>query len=1142
MATIDLTNIVTNGSFETNVNGWSGFMTNGQGTQSTLAPLRVANNTPAPVHGETGLWCAEMGTKTQGLVYINPTTPIPTIAGHKYYVRARVSLRGSTVPGVTTGCTVVHGTGVPIRGVALPPPLFDGLQTPNIVDWNLIDTIWTADIFGLNMRFIWQQTGNMGNNETYGRVDNIVMVDLTEHFGAGSEPPLFAIRQGVRNVPPNGWWDGTTTITMPIPPVIITDTLPLAVKGGTYSAAIALEENTGTAPFVFSLSGLPLSSGLFIDNNGTISGISNLDEGQYAVEVTVTDSIGYRISKAYILNAGEPPLILDDYIPGATLNQPYFWAPTVTGSDGNLVVSVAVTGGTLPTGLSMSGTTISGTPTVDNQSCQITVTAFNDYEPGGVSRTYTLRVSLAARINTLSPLPNGIVGVPYDFILSAYGDEPVWWHLGGDLPPGLSLDANGVLSGIPTAPGTYSFSIQAANDYGFENRLYSLTVYQFPVITTTTLGYARLGRAYSSQLTATGSMPITWFITGGSLPTGLSLDPSTGIISGEPVEGGSFTFTVVATNIAGNSAPATFTIEAGSALAIVTTSPLPSGIRNVVYTPLTFQAEGLDDSFAHTWSWVAQAGSSFPPGLTLNATSGVLTGTPTAIGVYNVNVTITNGANGTVTAPFTITVGAPPVITSAPNLGGGVSRPFSTVLQASGTLPITWTMTAGPTPSADIQLGYGGALSWLNPVIGIYTFTVVASNVFGDSAPVQFTLTITTPSIIDIDLDDGIVGIPYSHTFTAIGAEPLAWSHTFGSLPPGLAFDPVTGTLSGNPTVSGTYDFTIRVDNIGGYAEEAFTLTILARPIITTLVLNSGNVSSYYSQTLLATGTTPISWSILDPIGDETGLPPGTSLTGATISGMLTTQGVYKFTVRAENITGSDYADTRQLTISIGPEGAPVITTGSPLYATRGIPYTLSLEALSDYPVTWTLDNGASLPNGLSLNDNVISGTPTVAGIFNFTMIADNLDGSDARIFTMIIADPPVITTTVLPDGTTRTAYSTTLSVTGDTPIAWQVMSITGSETGLPPGLSLNTSTGEISGIPATDGIYTFSISATNGAGYDTAALSITIISVGGTFINGKEIGNLFITGKEVSQAFVGGVRIYKCTANFLGKFHRKIS
>jgi len=371
------------------------------------------------------------------------------------------------------------------------------------------------------------------------------------------------------------------------------------------------------------------------------------------------------------------------------------------------------------------------------------------------------------------------------------------------------------------------------------------------------------------------------------------------------------------------------------------------------------------------------------------------------------------------------------------------------------------------------------------------------------------------------------VGIPYSHTFAAGGDAPFVWSHTLGDLPPGLVFDPATATLSGNPALSGAYNFSIRVDNIGGHAEESFSLTVYARPIIITTVLNSGNINAGYLQTLSASGTAPINWSVLTPAGDETGLPPGTSLTGAIISGTPTTLGVYKFTVRAENITGNDYADTQQFIIAILPAGAPVIITGSPLYATRGIFYFQQLEANGDIPITWVLGGGSTLPDGLSLNDDIISGTPTSAGTYSFTIIADNANGSDTRVFTMIISDPPVIITTTLPDGITRTGYSAALSAAGDVPITWQVADISGSETGLPPGLTLNADTGEIYGTPTTDGIYTFSLRATNAAGHDTAALSIIIISIGGTFINGKEIGNLFINGKEVFEAFVGGVKIY---------------
>ena len=100
---INLTNLITNGSFENNVTGWSGFMTNNQQAQSTLALTQ--QNVLTPVHGEYGVKSAQIGTKTQGLVYMNLTTPITTVIEHKYYIRARVNLRRS----YTRCCIRMHG-------------------------------------------------------------------------------------------------------------------------------------------------------------------------------------------------------------------------------------------------------------------------------------------------------------------------------------------------------------------------------------------------------------------------------------------------------------------------------------------------------------------------------------------------------------------------------------------------------------------------------------------------------------------------------------------------------------------------------------------------------------------------------------------------------------------------------------------------------------------------------------------------------------------------------------------------------------------------------------------------------------------------------------------------------------------------
>ena len=1125
-STIPLTNLITNGSFEVNANGWTGFMTNNQGNQGTLT--LTTQNILAPGHGEFGTRSAGIGTKTQGVIYMNPTNPIPVIIGHKYYIRARINLR-STTAGVVSGCTVVNTMTVPQRGTILPNPLSEGLQTTNITNWALIDTIWTADTTALNFRVIWQTTANQGNNELYGQIDNVVVIDLTKDFTPGLEPPIFAIRGGVNFSPPNGYWDGTADITMPIPPIIVTETLPLALKGRNYFSQIEIAENTGTREFIFSLDDLPIAHGLSIDSNGFISGILNLDEGSYNFTVQLTDSIGYQISREYTLDVGEPPVILDEFLVNPTYDELYLFEPNVIGSV-PIITFITVTSGTLPTGLAIINSTITGTPTVDGQSCQITITAYNKYDEQGVSKVFNLGVYSTPHINNISPLPNATLGSEYSLTFSVSGIKPIYIeYLSDDLPPGLTFE-DGKLSGTPTQIGVYSFSIKATNDLGSDTQLFTLTVYEIPVITTTIFGYARLGNAYSGRLTAKGSEPITYSITSGSLPPGLTLNRNTGIISGNPLGSGVFTFTVVASNIVGNSQPKTFVIESGLSLAITTTSPLRNGTVGVPYGNLQLEADGLDYSQVpvQTWSWAAEAGSSLPPGLVLNSTTGIISGTPISAGVYTVHITVVNGLIGAIppspsaVSPFTIEIGKPPTITTPTTLAGGVDRPFTVVLQASGPQPITYRMLAPPIPLANIQLDTNGALHWLIPEIGTYNFDVVATNSFGDSVPVKFTLIITTPAIIDVDLDYGIIDEPYLHTFTASGAPPFTWA-LIGTLPYGLGFDSKTATISGVPTTTGITNFEIRATNVGGFAQELFSIIIYARPIFITSDLNSGNVGFIYSQTLQASGTTPIIYQLIDGT-----LPPGLDLVGARILGTPSsgTEGVYNFKIRAQNLLGEDFSDIQQFQITILPSGAPIITTGSKLTGTRGIVFELTLNASGEQPIMWGLTD--VLPDGLSLNNYTISGTPTTAGIYSFTITATNNYGSDHRTFSMTIGDPPVITKSELADGITNTAYSDTLTADGDSPKTWSVLPPTGNETNLPPGLVLNSTTGVISGVPTVSGAYIFRIRVVNNSGNNTKTFTINISSLGGTFIKGKEIGSLFILGKEVSEAYVNGILIYK--------------
>ena len=206
----------------------------------------------------------------------------------------------------------------------------------------------------------------------------------------------------------------------------------------------------------------------------------------------------------------------------------------------------------MPTGLSISGGDIIGTPLVDNQSCEITVTAYNDYELDGVSKAFTLRVASAPYINTESPLRNGILNQAYTPLsLAASGVTPITWEIvSGVLPNGMNLSEEGVLDGTPLETGTFSIGVRASNSLGTDNKIFSITINELPVITTSLFGNGRIDTYYSGQLTATGTTPITYTITAGGLPTGLTLNSSTGQISGTALGMGTFNFTVIATNAA----------------------------------------------------------------------------------------------------------------------------------------------------------------------------------------------------------------------------------------------------------------------------------------------------------------------------------------------------------------------------------------------------------------------------------------------------------------------------------------------------------------------------------------------------------------------------------------------------------------
>src|SRR5262249_14460958 len=155
--------------------------------------------------------------------------------------------------------------------------------------------------------------------------------------------------------------------------------------------------------------------------------------------------------------------------------------------------------------------------------------------------------------------------VPYSFTLTATGGfTPYTWTSIGALPPGLALSSSGVISGIPTALGTFTLTVQVSDSSTpaqTQIRSFSLAVTGALSITTSQLPNGAVNKPYSQNLQATGGTPpYAWAVTSGSPPSGLTLSQQ-GTLSGTPTNEGAFSFTVSVNDSSATSQTATRTVS-----------------------------------------------------------------------------------------------------------------------------------------------------------------------------------------------------------------------------------------------------------------------------------------------------------------------------------------------------------------------------------------------------------------------------------------------------------------------------------------------------------------------------------------------------------------------------------------------------
>lgn len=574
------------------------------------------------------------------------------------------------------------------------------------------------------------------------------------------------------------------------------------------------------------------------------------------------------------------------------------------------------------------------------------------------------------------------------------------------LPNGLALNpVTGQISGTPTVPGTYSFTLRVRDSQGSQRDIPSsidVTLYVVPTISGSLGTFATRTVAYSGTLGVSGgTLPLVWDVASGTLPTGITLNAATGELSGTPTDV-SYTdrpLTIRVTDAVGGTDTYNFTLRYANVLALAGT--LADGVVSTAYS------DGFDRSGGHTPFVYAITSGSLPAGLSFNTSTGVISGTPTGVSSTSLTIRVTGDDAATTTRSDTLDVASSYVPI---NVSGAVSSntqdvetlsAFSitpgyggvSITGGNGSLTYSWARISGSTaisagsPSS-LATTFVGTVSPGASINATFRLTV-ADGVSSDTLDVTITVTnIYVTMTLAATLDKATRTVAYSDTLTRTGGKtPITYTVTVGTLPTGITVNASTGALTGTPTDT-TYtnrSMTFRAtDALGATADASATIEYKNFPTLSYAASFAMRTRSYTISPTQAGGHATLGYAI------QTGtLITGMSINAGTgvISGTptSTSYGVNAVTVRltdgAANVVDASHSVTYADNLAISGTYGSAGYTGS-AYSDS------SLSAAGGHGSNvWTVFSG-SLPTGVTINSatGALTGTPTVAGAYGFVV------------------------------------------------------------------------------------------------------------------------------------------------------------